>query len=131
MTVRKSDIEGMVELSEMVFTTKQSHLGTLKARETELRELLAQLKESRLRYVANAPTSKIDPAVIAGADFQWSLWADTRRRSLNMQLANHLVLQEKARDELASAFGRKEVTRKLAQMQKLQKAKNRAKQAEF
>ncbi len=111
MTGRK-DFDGLAELAALHFRAAQAEMAGILARETRLRQNLAQLIESKQNQ-AQAPRQSGDAALVAGADIRWNQWVDQRRAIINAELAQVLALKEGSRAKLKKAFGRDRVTQAL------------------
>ncbi len=82
--------------------------------EDRVKALLAELDSVRLERTGSA-SREPDPAARAGADPRWQLWAEDRRRSLNLDLARLRVQREGIKSDLARALGRNDVSQKIVE----------------
>jgi hypothetical protein len=67
----------------------------------------------RLQDLAPKPAEDADPFEQATRLMRYEVWADTRRREINMLLARQTVGWLEARSEAQGALGRADVLRKL------------------
>lgn len=95
-------------LTKMVLTDEQSRMAILRIQEQRLRKTLANLIIDPTEGVAQQ----------AGADALYQVWADSRRRSINTDLARNLAEQDGHRAALARAFGRDRVCQELVKRTK-------------
>lgn len=109
---RSRQLRDLVRINDALFTVRQSEMAALKAREMAVRTTLAALDADRDARDA-ALAEEIDAARLAGADPRWQQWIAGRKRLLTGELARLLAQQDRARRDLAQAFGRTEATRGL------------------
>jgi 2-methylisocitrate lyase-like PEP mutase family enzyme len=98
----------LASLTQMVLAAEQTRMAILRRQEANLRKSLSDLTIDRAIGVAQQ----------AGADTLYQAWADSRRRSINIDLARNLAEQDGHRATLARAFGRDQVCQELVERTK-------------
>ncbi len=103
--MKTDQLKDLLQLAETAFAAEQSKLAHLSSQEHDLRDQLAALMSSRQQSVDRlAPT----PAGRAGAEVRWHRWIDSRRETLNRELASVLAKRATAVSSVRKAFGKKE-----------------------
>lgn len=128
MSRAQRDMDGLAQLSDMIFAARQLEMRALRTAEAALRTRLAALDADR--HARGLSVNSDDPALIAGADLLWHGWIDARRVALNATLAQNLGAQEIARAGLVQAFGRMQASRSLAQTARQDRARDVASRRE-
>ncbi len=124
MTTRAAQLAGLARLTDAAFKARQAEMAILKQTEAALRATIAALNAPKPHRPGD------DPATMAGADANWQIWVDQRRRALNLELARLLAAQERLRHDLGQAFGRDQAIRALAKQQNAQTVLARARKSE-
>ena len=93
----------LASLTKMVLASEQNRMSILRKQEHRLRISLSNLITVAAEGVAQQ----------SGADALYQVWADSRRRSINIDLARNLAEQDGHRAALARAFGRDQVCQEL------------------
>jgi bifunctional pyridoxal-dependent enzyme with beta-cystathionase and maltose regulon repressor activities len=112
--MKKEQLNQVVEIASVLFQAAHSKLAQAVKRESDLREILVKLEQSR-RDRVNANLLESDIALVAGADLRWQAWVDLRRSSINQELAKCLATQEKLREVAGRAFGKEQSAIKVRQ----------------
>ncbi len=105
-------MQGLSRLTDITLQAAQAKMAAVVARETGLRENLAQLAahDGKPKQI---PVSMIDAAFAADATVRWQQWVDQLRTTINTELAQVMALKEHCRAELAQAFGRDQAAKAL------------------
>lgn len=74
--------------------------------------------QAQIEGLAEAPAEGLDPLVAARQSVQYQLWADARRQELNLVLARQTAQWMTAHAAAANAFGRAQVTERIAETAK-------------
>lgn len=107
-----NDFARLRQITELALDQKRARMAALQRADHALAEHLAALDQSR---AARAQSRRgDDPASRAGIDLHWLQWIDTRKRAINMERARLAAQMEQEKGALATAFGRDQVTQKLA-----------------
>ncbi len=83
----------------------QTGLAAITAEEADLRAALSQLARPSSGAKAEGPETTVRLAG-ALAEVRWQRWAEARRRTLHISLAQVLARKADARQELAQAIGK-------------------------
>ena len=102
----------LARITETAFDVAQLRLSKSRQREAELRAMVESLNIS-LRDRAKVRLAQTDAALVGGADVNWQIWVEQRRRSINVELAKCLAEQEKIRRDARHAFGRRQAINSL------------------
>jgi len=128
MNTRVKRLMELSQLSEAAFLAAQARMKYLRAIEGDLRQKISALTADT-QPQATIGGAHDNPALVEKVRFNWSVWAESRRRDLNTKLSCALADQARERVKLSVAFGKKEAVRHLFAKQKkldLATAKNRA-----
>ncbi|WP_458789559.1 hypothetical protein [Yoonia sp. MH D7] len=129
MTMKK-DLAQLSRLTSVALLAAQSEMAVAKARETELRATLKSLYLSR-NARAVATLGLADTSLVAGADSQWLIWVEQRRRLINSELARCLVVQDRCLQAVRRAFGRDQAVAALERARKAGAKKDAARRADY
>lgn len=129
MTIKK-DLEQLARLTAVALLAAQSEMAAAKARETELRITMKSLDLSRSER-AVATLGQADASLVAGADSQWLIWVEQRRRLINAELAKCLVTQDHCQQIVRRAFGRDQAVAALEMARKARAKKVAARRADY
>ncbi len=110
--MKVDELSGLLRLSEASFASEQAKLGALQRDEVAIRTQLRDLIKSR-DHAATQPRAKDEAALRAGADMRWHRWIDTRRTTLNQELAQVIARRQLQFEKVKRAFGRKQALEKL------------------
>ncbi|MCG3269103.1 hypothetical protein [Yoonia sp. I 8.24] len=104
--------QGLAQLTDIALQAAHVKMAAIVARETGLRENLAQLAihDEKPKQV---PVTMADAAFAADATVRWQQWVDQRRTTINTELAQVMALKEHCRVDLARAFGRDQAAKAL------------------
>lgn len=111
-----NDRKQMCQLTEIMalrYELASAKLAENRRTEDELRQNLSDLSRDLGKRLTD-PTNFGDLAWRAGADIQWSRWADQRRARINTELARCLAEKEGIREKLRFEFGRQQAVEALA-----------------
>ncbi len=109
-------LEGLAELTGMVFAARSTVMQGLSAREQELRDRYETL--DNLRRSAQVQVEDILSQRLTGLDVLYHVWVGRQMAAVNTELARVLAEKEMRLQELRTAFGRKEVASQLLRRQK-------------
>ena len=104
----------LAQICDLDYQAKLQHVRPLHLAEVALQEELARLDEmTATRSAEIGQSDSFDPACRASADLHWQKWLAARRRDLMLERTRLRAKIETHKAEIARAFGRKEVARRL------------------
>lgn len=104
--MKRHEIKSLLTLAEVAFAAEQAKLAHLNRQECALRDQLTNLVADRNEQAREGPSDS--PAKRAGADVRWHRWIDTRRETLNRELAQILARRTRVVADVRRSFGKKE-----------------------
>ncbi len=106
MAVKADQLADLLDLAQVAFASEQSKLAALSRRESAIRAQLETLIQSRAQSALLKDAESA--AMKAGAEVRWHRWIDTRRETLNRELAQVMALRAQSVAAVRRAFGKKE-----------------------
>lgn len=109
MTASPRQIARLIEVLDAAFQAEQAQLGQIGRRIDTLRDRLTALQPKPF----DPGVSGIAAAAMVEADMRWRAWAETRRKTLNADLAKLMREREERRAKLTLAFGKLQAARSM------------------
>jgi hypothetical protein len=100
------------QITALRFQRDQAKLADLQTQEADLRQKLQDLGAQR-RTSAERHRHQNDTAFNAGADVQWHIWVEQRKKALNTQLVQVLAQKLECQVVLQRSFGQDQAAEKL------------------
>ncbi len=108
MAGHAGQLRDLLRLTDAALRAEQARMAHCNREISALQDQIAALKAPG--KAAQATESEPDPAQRAGADLRWQMWAEERRKALNLELAKMRAAQDSLRASLATAFGKHQAT---------------------
>lgn len=104
------DWEGLAEIAAMIRDREMGRVEAIVRHMDRIRADIAQIEDAGRA----GRTGEIDVARLTGADLAWAAWSQERLTRLQAQLATLRASHEAALSGARRAFGRADVTRRIA-----------------
>lgn len=110
MADRAGQLRDLLRLTDAGLRAEQAKMARCNREIAAMQDQIAALRSPQNKAV---PTADPDPAQRAGADIRWQMWAEERRKALNLELAKLRAAHDAQRTSLATAFGKHQATQAL------------------
>jgi hypothetical protein len=112
MVKGRRHLEILTRIAALRFQRDQAKLAEILAQEANLRRTLQELGTQR-RASTKRRMDQDDAAFNAGADVQWHIWVEQRKKALNAQLAQVLAQKMDRQAVLKRSFGQDQAAKRL------------------